>query len=183
MFPIRTAAFALIVLLAGCNQSTPNQQVSAPAEGAQAGAESSSPANVNELYSPLLKPKGKVTLSSCRMGGCAWNKWLSVKSISTSETEQTLEVTLLNGDSRLKDGEDSPTSPDGVAINWNVEPEVVNVTCSHTAPSVSGEALILSSETAVPGAMESAAELYFAACHSNFDGYSSGIETFSYDVE
>ena len=137
----------------------------------------------NSLYFPLLKPNGKITLGRCHMGSCSWAKWLSVKSVGSSGSQEVLEATLLGGDSEHEEVEDYPSSPKGVAINWSTESHTVKVTCSHTEPSVSTDVLSLNPETGVPGVQESAAELYFAACHSHFDGYPSGIEKFAYNVK
>ena len=134
------------------------------------------------FFTPL-RPAGQITLGRCHMGSCSWAKWISVKSLSSSGSQQVLEVTLLGGDSEHEEVEDYPSSPKGVAINWNSEPHTFKVTCSRTAPSVEDDLLSLNQEAGVPGVQESAAELYFVACHSHFDGYPSGIEKFSYNVK
>ena len=134
------------------------------------------------FFSPL-RPNGEITLGRCHMGSCSWAKWISVRSLSSSDSKQALEITLLGGESEHDEASDYPSSPKGVAISWNSEPHTVKVTCSRTAPSVSDELLSLNPETGVPGVQESAAELYFVACHSYFDGYQSGIDKFAYNVK
>jgi len=134
------------------------------------------------FFSPLLA-NGQITLGRCHMGACSWAKWISVKSLNSADSQEALEITLLGGESEHEEVEDYPSSPKGVAINWNSEPHTVKMICSRTAPSISEEILSLNPETGVPGVQESAAELYFVACHSHFDGYSSGIEKFSYNVK
>ncbi len=136
----------------------------------------------NPFFSPL-RPTGQITLGRCHMGSCSWAKWIAVKTLGSSDSQLTLELTLLGGESEHEEVDDYPTSPQGVTINWNSEPHTVKVNCSRTAPSVSDELLSLNPETGVPGVQESAAELYFVACHSHLDGYPSGIEKYSYNVK
>ncbi len=168
---IHIAALTIIVLLSACTKPNPGQ----PAASTPTKA-------VNSLYSPL-KANGQITLARCHMGSCSWTKWLSVEPLGSSDSQQVLEATILEGSSQLEDVEDYPPSPKNVAINWNSEPYTVKVICSHTNPSVSNSILPLSPETDIPGAAESAARLYFAVCHSYFGDYPTGIEKFSYNVK
>lgn len=136
----------------------------------------------NALFK-IVRPNDQVTIGRCHMGSCSWAKWKSVKLLSSADSQVVLEATLLGGSSEHEEIEDYPYSSEGASIIWNSEPHTVKVICSREAPSVGDEILPLGSESGVSGAQESAAEVYFVACHSHSDGYPSGIEKFSYAVK
>ncbi|MDR2871567.1 MAG: hypothetical protein LBV45_03445 [Xanthomonadaceae bacterium] len=186
MLTFRFAFLAFVVAMPACKQPVPVAPVIA--------THSASPHNdsvinsvsvhqqAEQFFSPL-QPNGQIDLGRCHMGYCSWAKWIAVKSLPSSGAQQALEIKLLGGESEHEKVEDYPRSPQGVSIKWNLEPHIVKVICSRTAPSVSNEILLLNPETGIPGVQESAAELYFVACHSHFDGYPEGIQKFSYNVK
>lgn len=165
---VRFAALFLMLGVTACSQLEP---VETPA-----------------AFSPIV-PNGQITKGRCHMGGCSWVKWVDVEKLSSSDTELELRATLLSGGSEHQPGAGStedpqyPTSPEGVAIGWDAQPRTERILCSYRAPSVANEVLPLNQETGVYGSQESAAEVYFAACHSYFAGYVSGIREFGYDVK
>lgn len=134
----------------------------------------------------LLDPKGRIGQGRCHMGSCSWSRWLAVRRLSAGPNV-VVQATVLGGTSEHAETSDYPSSPDGVAIEWNDEPHELTIRCSYSHPSVvHGEEsteLPFDSEQGVPGAYESAAEIYFQACHSDFDGYSIAERRHGYRVE
>lgn len=167
MFIVRFASLFLVLGVTACAQLSP---VKAP-----------------PAFSPIV-PNGQVTQGRCHMGGCSWVKWVAVDKQSASDSELVLDAKLLNGSSEHQPtdgdiGSPYPSSAQGVTIDWDAQARSERIVCSHTAPSVADQVLPLNQKTAVSGSEESAAELYFAACHSHFDGYPSGVQKFGYDVK
>lgn len=148
----------------------------------------SNPGNAPSAFSPI-QPNGQVTQGRCHMDGCSWAKWVGVDTLSASDSEVVLDAKLLYGSSEHQSadghtGESQyPASAQGVNIRWDAQPETERIVCSRTAPSVANHVLPLNPNMPVSGSEESAARLYFAACHSYFDGYMGGISKFGYDVK
>ena len=166
-----TVRFASLFLVLGVTACTQTHSVKAP-----------------PAFSPIV-PNGQVTQGRCHMGGCSWAKWVGVDTLSASDSEVVLDAKPLYGSSEHQsaDGQTGtsqyPASAQGVNIRWDAQPETERIVCSHTAPSVANQVLPLNPSTPVSGSQESAARLYFAACHSYFDDYTSGISKFGYDVK
>jgi hypothetical protein len=136
-------------------------------------------------FAPITRASSQISMGRCRMEHCSWSKWASVTVTDQSESEIGLDVALYAGVSEHADG-DYPDSPAETSITWEPEPHNVQILCSYSRPSVTfdsqTELLPLNKEDGVPGFLESAARLYFHACHSDTGYPSELIEKYGYNV-
>lgn len=182
---LTTFAFALAGCSGAPDEAAVDESVVSPADAGQpadAAAPSASaqaepePEAMRGGFTPFVDPDGAITQGRCHMDACSWMKWESLEVVDASGGEVELRATVLGGvsDHARTDGglPEYPETADGVEIDWDPEPTVVNFRCSKRQPSIqwgdeSTVALPFRPDDFIPGAMEGAARSYFAACHGD----------------
>lgn len=154
------------------DSSAPAATGNPPADQASAPPDTAAPGG----FKPLVDPNGRITQGRCHMDACSWTKWETLEVVGNSDDELELKASVRSGISEHARKDDAlpdyPETADGVAIQWDA-PVTVLYRCSKTRPSLQwGDeprvTLTLNPDSFIPGAMESAARGYFAACHSDF---------------
>lgn len=179
---------AVGLLLAGCNAGPAPVDASGPAADVRTTAPPSGHVQPEEAraartpvipdeFQPFVEPRGRITQGRCHMDTCSWTRWDTLQVVNVADGEVELRATALAGQSDHakpdRNMPDYPANPQGVDIQWDPAPNVVEYGCSRTRPMMQwgNEApvlLALDPDSFIPGAMESAVRSYFVACHSDF---------------
>lgn len=148
-------AIVTMGVLAGCNNSPPEQQ-----------AQSAVVTNYTKVSSPALAATPKTEnprLGRCYMESCSWSIENARSTVRKTNDGELIQLTLLGGTSA-----DGGTIRQPKPIKWNKKPHTAYVLCSKKLPTVISSDLqvdILNFPDGVPGVLESSASLYMASCH------------------
>lgn len=105
---------------------------------------------------------------------------MSNKVISQTRYETQVKTIILGGITHHRNGNYPNIAPK--KIKWDSKPHVITTVCSYHNPRV-----IMSNQIdelnfdALPGVLESSANLYFNICHNYYGGYYDGTKKFGYE--
>lgn len=122
------------------------------------------------------------------MNVCDWHELTAtqVRSAGGDGDDLLIDVAAVYGES-LHPGDEPnyPSQASQASIDWSEDGTRFSIACSYRRPrfiEAGQETPLPLNASGPPGVLESAVQLYFALCHSYFDGNKDGIAKFGYDV-